>query len=359
MQMKIAILQPYIEGIGGAQRVIETYAIYLQQKGHEVEVFTQRYDEKTAYSGFKKLKINLLSPKSKLFSPFVFWLKKFHGFDVVIANDWPTNFASLRNDNVSWICYSPKRDFYDLKEYYWNNTGFFGKISLLLKRLFFQKLDKMSAMQMKRIAANSKNVHARVQRYYGRDAETIYHVVNYNDYKPKNYKNYILSVGRFVPAKRIDIAIKSMGFVKNKDIQLYVVGDGPDKNKLEELSKNYPNVKFYGAVSNKKLNELYANCLGVISICINEDWGLVPLEAGASGKVVIGENAGGLKESVINGKTGLLLNENNPESIASTIDFLADNKKLAIKMGQAARKNVKKFDWKLILPKLERLIENK
>jgi len=357
--MKIAILQPYIEGIGGAQRVIETYALYLQQKGHEVEIFTQRYDEKTAYPGFKKLKINLLTPKSKLFSPFIFWLKKFDGFDVVIANDWPTNFASLRNDNVVWICYSPKRDFYDLKEYYWENASFFGKISLLLKRLFFQKLDKMSAMRMKKIAANSKNVHARMQRYYQKDAETIYHGINYKDYKSKSHQNYILSVGRFVPAKRIDIAIKSMGFVRNKNIKLYVVGDGPDKAKLEELSKNYPNVKFCGAVSDKKLTELYANCLGVISICINEDWGLVPLEAGASGKVVIGENAGGLKESVINGKTGLLLNEINPESIASTIDFLGDNKKLAIKMGQAARKNVKKFDWKVILPKLERFIENR
>jgi hypothetical protein len=162
--MKIAILQPYIEGIGGAQRVIETYALYLQKRGHEVEIFTQRYNSETAYPGFKKLKISLLGLKSKIFSPFVFWLKKFEGFDVVIANDWPTNFASLRNDNVLWVCYSPKRDFYDLRKYYWNNTGFFGKISLVLKKLLFQGLDKSSAQNMKTIATNSINVRERVKK---------------------------------------------------------------------------------------------------------------------------------------------------------------------------------------------------
>jgi glycosyltransferase involved in cell wall biosynthesis len=356
--MKIAILQPYIEGIGGAQRVIETYALYLQKRGHEVEIFTQRYNSKTAYPGFKKLKINLLGLKSKIFSPFVFWFKKFDGFDVVIANDWPTNFASLRNDNVFWVCYSPKRDFYDLRKYYWNNAGFLGKVSLVLKRILFQGLDKLSAQNMKTIATNSINVRERVKKYYGRDAEVVYHGINYNDYKSKSYQNYILSVGRFVPAKRVDMAIKSMGFVKNKQLGLYVVGDGPDKDKIIELCKNYPNVKFLGNVSDDELIRLYANCLGVISICINEDWGLVPLEAGASRKVIIGENEGGLRESVINGQTGFLLDGVRPESIAETIDFLADNKKLAIKMGKEARKNVKRFDWKILLPKLEKLIKD-
>jgi len=356
--MKIAILQPYIEGIGGAQRVIETYALYLQKQGHDVEIFTQRYNPKTAYPGFKNLKISAIGLKSKFFSPFIFMFKKFRDFDVVIANDWPTHFASLINNNVFWICYSPKRDFYDLREYYWSNASFLGKVVLWLKKVLFQKIDKISAQRARIIIANSKNVQARIKKYYGRDARVLYHGINCSDYKNENYSNYILSVGRFVPAKRIDIVIKSMGFVKNKDVKLYIAGDGPDRDKIVELCKNYPNVKFLGSVPDKKLVKLYANCLAVISVCKNEDWGLVPLEAGASGKVIIGENSGGLKESVINNKTGFLIDEVSPEKIAEKIDYLVKNKKIAVKMGKEASKIAKRFDWKELMPNLEKMIKN-
>ena len=63
--MKIAILEPYIEGIGGAQKVIARYASFLNSKGHDIEIFTQRYNKDTTYPEFKEIKINILKPRSK------------------------------------------------------------------------------------------------------------------------------------------------------------------------------------------------------------------------------------------------------------------------------------------------------
>jgi glycosyltransferase involved in cell wall biosynthesis len=104
---------------------------------------------------------------------------------------------------------------------------------------------------------------------------------------------------------------------------------------------------------------LYSNALAAVYVPINEDWGLIPLEAAASGKPTIGVNEGGLRETIKDGVTGFLLDSVNPKEIAKKIDLLASNKKLARKMGKSALKNVKdKLDISKILLEFEnRLIE--
>jgi len=354
--MRIAVLEPYIGGIGGAQRVIMKYASYLQSKGHNVEIFTQRYDKKNSYEDFKKIKINEISLKSKIFLPFIFLFKKFNT-DIVIANDWPTNFASIRNKNVLWICYSPKRDIYSLREYSLKNYPFYQNIKVIAKSIFLKKIDQISADKAKVIASISKNIQKKVRMYYKRDSEIFYLGIDFNDYKQGKYKDYVLCVSRLVKPKRVDLVVKSMGLVNNKKIRLCIVGAGPDEKEIKDLAKKYANVEFLGQVEDKKLLDLYSNCLAVIYTPIDEDWGLVPLEAGASGKPTIGSDEGGLKETIVNGKTGFLLDNVSPKSIAEKINYLAKNKKIAKKMGIEARKRAKKFDWNYLLPKIEKLIE--
>lgn len=355
--MKIAIFEPYIKGIGGAQKVIEKYSNYLQSKGHHVEIFTQKYNSKTAYSGFNKLKINIIKPTSKNFSAFAF-LKKFKGFDIFISNDFPSNFISIRNKPTVWVCYSPKRYFYDLKKYYFKNASLKGKVVLCLKKLFFKRIDLISARKTNLICPISKTIEERNKKYYSLDTPHIFYPgINFKDYKFNKYGDYFLAVSRLVKPKRMELAIKAMKFIKNKNIKLYVVGEGPEKDKLKRLSNMNPNVIFLGEVNDKKLKELYANCLGVIFTPLSEDWGLIPIEAAASKKATIGVNEGGLKETIINNKTGFLINNVTPKKIAEKIDILSD-KKIAKEFGIAARKYCKKFDWKLILLNFEKEITN-
>ena len=353
--MRIAILEPYIEGIGGAQKVIAEYASYLKSKGHDVEIFTQRKG-KTPYHKFKQIKINLLNSKSKFFSVFNF-NRKFKGFDIIISNDWPTHFASLKNNNVVWICFSPKRDFFDLRKYTLSNSSFFKKIYLFLKIFLFKKIDILSAKKCRLILPISKNVRERVKKFYNIKAQNIFYCgINFKDYKQGKYGDSILCVSRLEKPKRVDLVIKSMGFVKNKKIKLYVFGDGYEKENLKTLSEKYSNVIILDNIKGEKIITPYANCLAVVFVPVNEDWGLIPLEAGASGKLTIGVNEGGLKETIVDGKTGFLIEDVTPEKIAEKINYLADNKKIAKSMGLKARKHVKTWEWKQMLPKFEKLI---
>ena len=352
--MKIAVLEPYIEGIGGAQRVIADYATFLAERGHDLEIFTQRYNRDSAYPEFKKFKITLLKPSSKFFIPFIFLFKKFKGFDAIIANDWPSNFASIRNKKVLWICYTPKRDFYDLEEYYIKkDQGYKKRVFRKIKKIMFKGIDRLSAEKSDLISCASKNVSSRIKKYYGINPEVINHGIFFNKYKQGKDKGYFLVASRFVAPKRVDLAIKAMGHVKNKKAKLIVVGDGEEKGKIIELCRKYKNVEFLGKVSDKKLVALYSNCRAIVYVPVNEDWGLAPIEAAASGKATIGANEGGLRETILDGKTGYLIDGVNEKKIAEKIDELAWNPWLARKMGMEALKNSKKFDWNNLLPELE------
>ncbi len=359
--MKIAILEPYIEGIGGAQKVIARYASFLNSKGHDIEIFTQRYNKDTTYPEFKEIKINILKPRSKFLSPLTFFMYNFGDFDVIIANDWPSNFTSLRHNNVIWVCYTPKRDFYDLKDYYFKRANFKGKVALLFKKFLFKYLDFLSAQKANKITVASNNNVNRVKKYYSRnDVKLIYHGIDINDYQIGKYQDYLLYVSRLVKPKRVDLAIKAMKFIKNKKLKLYIIGDGEEKDNLLNLIRKdkIDNVEFLGKVNNNRLQKLYSNCLAVIYTPLNEDWGLIPLEAGASGKATIGVNEGGLKETIVNNKTGFLIPsiELSPKKIAEKIDYLFNNKSIAKKMGLEARKKAEDFDWKPLLEDFEKLV---
>ena len=357
-KLSIAVVEPYIGGVGGAQKVIAAYSAYLKSKGHKVEIFSPRI-QASPYKDFDSIKINSFGFPSKFFSPWVFANKKFKDFDLIIANDFPSYFSSFKNDNVLWICYSPKRDFYDLKQYTLSNSSVKGKILLRLKEIMLKRKDYEAAHKVKKIMPISKEIKSRIENYYGmKTNEIFYSGLNTKEYCQGETGDYLLSVARFVKPKRVDLIIESMRLVKNKSIKLYLVGDGTkeEMEHIKELSAGLPQVKIIGKVDEIKLRDLYSNCLAAVYVPLNEDWGLVPLEAAASGKPTIGVNEGGLKETIINGKTGFLLNEASQRYLAEKIDYLADNPQKAKELGNNALRHSKKFDWSILLPKFEKIL---
>lgn len=355
--MRIAVLEPYIEGIGGAQKVIAQYSQYLKSKGHDVEIFTQRHNPSTAYSEFKGLKINLIKPKNKWLVPLTFLIKSFSDFDLVIANDWPTHFSSFRNNNVVWICYSPKRDFYDLKSFYCEQGGIKKKISILLKELFFKRIDKFCAKKCKIVLPISENIRWRLRDYYRINTSDIFYAgIDFSDFKSGSMQNYFLSVGRLFPTKRTELIVSAMDYVKNKNIKLIVLGSGPDMEKLKGISNK--KVILRGTVSDSDKIKLYSNACALVCVPVSEDWGLTPIEAAASKIPTIGVNEGGLRETIVDNKTGFLLNNPTPKNIAAKMDYLINNKSRARVMGINAYKFCKKFDWENILPKFEKVLRS-
>jgi len=181
---------------------------------------------------------------------------------------------------------------------------------------------------------------------FGIDENKIVHIpnfVNSNEYTP-NYSNsgYILYFGRLEKHKGLETLIVALKHVKA--LKLCLVGEGSYRDMLERYSKknNMKNVVFLGFVTRKRLIELVRYSLFTV---LPSEWyencPMTILESFALGKPVIGANIGGIPELVEDGSTGMLFDAGNVDDLAEKINYLLDNKNLAVEMGKNARKKVK------------------
>jgi glycosyltransferase involved in cell wall biosynthesis len=152
--------------------------------------------------------------------------------------------------------------------------------------------DFACAARVDQFLANSENVRNRIWKTYRRDAEVVYPPVNVQSFYSKPSEDYFLIVSELVPYKRIDTAVRVFARTGRP---LVIAGSGPEYSRLKSLSK--PNIKFLGRVPDKELRELYARCRAFL-LPGEEDFGMTPVEALASGKPVIALARGGALETV-------------------------------------------------------------
>jgi glycosyltransferase involved in cell wall biosynthesis len=157
-------------------------------------------------------------------------------------------------------------------------------------------------------------IQRRIKRYYQRDALIIYPPVDIRRYAPqREHGDYYLIVSRLIPYKRIDLAIEAFNRL---GLPLVIAGSGRDAARLEKLAK--PNVQFLGRVSDADLPDLMARCKAFV-FPGREDFGITPVEAEASGRPVIAFGAGGALDTVIDGETGVLFQEQAVESLIAAV----------------------------------------
>ncbi len=357
-KLRIAIFEPTRRLPGGGQKVMTAVASYLSIK-HEVTVFTQA--EKQGGMSYGNSKVKIIKPTNRYLSPFAFLFQKLNknDWDLVIYGCYPATFAAIRNSEIPsiQIIHAPPRSFYDLRKQLLKTSNFKERLKIHIKNLFFKKLDYLGVQKINKILGISKEIKSRIKKYYNKDSEVLYPGIYPENYSSGKYGNYILAPGRIVLNKRPKTIVESMGFVKNKSIKLKIVGSGDMEEEIKTLAKKHKNVEVIGFVSENELKQLYSNCLAVIYIPINEDYGYVPVEAAASGKATLGSNEGGLRETVLNNKTGLLIDNITPEKLAEKIDFFANNKNIAIKMGKQAKIYSKNFTWSQAFNVLENKIK--
>lgn len=179
-------------------------------------------------------------------------------------------------------------------------------------------------------------------------AEQIVYIPNYivsQDFIP-NYepKNNLLYIGRLSAEKGISTLIKAFKKVDKQNLQLIIVGDGPEKERLEEMSKKDNRIQFTGYLSGRKLGEVTRNAGAVVvpSVCY-DNAPISILEAFAYGKLVIGARIGGIPEMIDDGKNGFLFEPGNEDDLSNIIsNFLNLSQENIIKMGKNARKKVEK-----------------
>jgi glycosyltransferase involved in cell wall biosynthesis len=199
----------------------------------------------------------------------------------------------------------------------------------LLRRLFFPPVaaglrcwDVAAVPRVDAFIANSENVARRIRRHYGRTAEVIHPPVDVDYFSPGEGKgekrDYFLIVSALVPYKNIELALQAF---RERLAKLTIVGDGPDYRYLKSLAG--PTVTFLGRVTDDELREQYRGARALI-FPGEEDFGMTAVEAQACGCPVVALREGGVQESVIHGKTGVLFDEPTPAALHLSIDKLGE-----------------------------------
>jgi glycosyltransferase involved in cell wall biosynthesis len=174
--------------------------------------------------------------------------------------------------------------------------------------------DRISADRVDDFVAISEAVAQRVAKYYRRPSEVIHPPVDCASFRVSpEPEEFFLIVSRLVPYKRVDLAVKAFNEL---GLPLLIAGDGRDRARLEKMAR--PNVRFLGRVDEHGLRDLYARCRAFI-FPGEEDFGLTPVEAQASGRPVIAYAAGGALDTVVPGQTGLFFHERHPSSLVEAV----------------------------------------
>jgi glycosyltransferase involved in cell wall biosynthesis len=202
---------------------------------------------------------------------------------------------------------------------------------------YLRMWDVTSAARVDSFVANSSTVAARIKRYYAANATVIYPPVDTVAFSPaaaSEIGDYFLMVGELVSYKRPDLAIRAFNELK---LPLVVIGGGEMLDEVRRLAG--PTVKVMGSQPFEVLKHHYARCRALI-FPGEEDFGMVPVEAMASGRPVIAYGRGGALETVADGVSGIFFETQTVEDISSAVKRFS---KLEID-SQGIAAHAKRFD---------------
>lgn len=324
--MKIALVHDYLTQPGGAERVFELLCKHYP----EADIFTSLYDPtRTIDLGERPVHTTVLQniPGAvkyfRLMAPFYFYAFRaldLQDYDLIISST--TSFAKAVRKKPGAVhicfCHNVTRFLWDSKIYI-REYAAFRKLYPILKPIFkwMKEFDLKYAQEPDHYIANSSIVARRIKECYGKKDEQV-KVINYpiDDSKfifSENKEAFYFASARMISYKRIDVIIEAFNWL---GWPLLISGDGPERERLE--SRALKNIKFLGHVSDQKRCELMAKARGVIVAAL-EDYGLVPVEANASGTPVIAYGAGGVLDTQVPGKTGVFFKRQTPEAIHSAL----------------------------------------
>jgi len=227
-----------------------------------------------------------------------------------------------------------------------------------------RKWDYRTSGRVDHYLANSINIARKIEAFYGREAEVIYPPVDCRRFRVgEGTGEYYLYVGAFVPYKRVELAVEACRMLGRP---LVVVGGGPQAKDIREVAKGAPWIRFLGWQQHEDLAIHYSRCLALL-FPADEDFGIVPLEAMASGRPVVAYGRGGALETVAAGEEiielkdpvrvagGVLFPEQSVESLMDGIRLLESESFDPLLL----RRRAEEFDREIFKEKLRGVIERK
>ncbi len=356
MITKVAVLHDFLDAVGGAEEVALGLARHF-----DADLITTNADPAVADAlGFRDVRVVSLgqlpqgTPRRHMAARRAFARVRLTGYDrYVLSGNWAIFAARHHHPNV-WICQTPTRFLYDQRGATLARLSGPSRWAFRVWSRMYRFLDQGSVGHCDRIVANSHNVEGRVRRYYGRDPEVVYPPVDTSRFRFERIGDFWLSVTRLYPEKRIELQLEA--FRNLPEAKLTIVGGYAPGDRAEEYVRSLhppPNVTFLGRIPREDLVDLYARCRGLVASAVDEDFGITPVEAMASGKCVVATDEGGYRETVVPGKTGFLLPA-QPATLAERLGGLDDATLLAMREACVAR--AREFDASVFYERIERIL---
>lgn len=297
--MKIALVQDFLCAIGGSERIFQ----YLCEEFQEADLYTLAFRaEKTLpYFNNKKIRTTWLNPLISnaetfrwAFAPATFVMQRLDlsHYDIVLTSSATTaKYVKTAPGRQLCYCYIPTRALWHTEQYF---GGSFKKYCIAPFLSYLKKRDYQNAQQIGRFIAISEHSKRYIQEYYNRDADVIPCPIETDKFKPNPHKQeHYLLISRLENWKKLDYAIEAFNRLGKP---LKIIGTGKEEQRLKNLAK--PNISFLGNVDDERLVQEYSKCRAVIFTPFLE-YGLIPLEASASGTPVICYGKGGVEETMI------------------------------------------------------------
>lgn len=322
--VQLALVHDWLIRLGGADRVL----LALHHLFPRAPVFVGLYDSRRLPDAFHTMDIRTSwlqrIPHSVEWHrqlvpimPFAFRMLDLRGYKVVLSSSHACAKGVHVDRDAIHICYchTPMRYAWDLAALYRNDLPLPTRPLAGLAQAWLREWDRRTARSVTHFIANSRFVADRIRRHYHRQASVIYPPVDVDYFTPGSGEpeDFFLIVSRLVHYKRVDIAIETFNAL---GLPLVVVGDGPEMPRLRALAKT--NISLVGEVSDEAVRDYYRRCRALI-FPGEEDFGIVPVEAQACGRPVIAYNGGGVRETVIDGQTGLFFPEQSVPALSAAV----------------------------------------
>ncbi len=365
--MKIALVHDYIKEFGGAERVLMT----LHEMFPDAPIYTAFMTPgSTAAEAFKGAKIipswaNWLLCYKNLHSPLRFLIPAiwesfdFSKFDsVILSSSWFITKPVDIPKNVKVICYchTPPRYLYGFRtavdwQRFWpvRIYGYF--IGYFLRQDEF-----IGAKRVDQFVANSKNVAARIEKFYRKPSVVIYPPIDVKKIQDTRYKiqtkePYFLVASRISSEKGLPMAMEA---ANKLGVKLKVVGEFAGLRWEEEKINRHKskNIEFLGRVTDEELYRLYAGAKAFLVMEPEVDFGMTPVEAMAAGCPVVAYKSGGYLETVVEGKTGTFFEKYDAESLIKAIKVIK-----AIKFSKKdLQEQAEKFSKEIFIKKMREVV---
>ncbi len=327
--MRTAIVHDWLPVYAGAERVLEQM-IHVLPDADLFSLVEFLPDDQRAFLQGKPVTTSFLQRmpfarrRYRYYLPFApLAIEQFDltPYDVVVSSSYVVAkgvLTSWKQLHVSYV-HSPVRYAWDLYGQYLREAGLrrglragFVKLVLHYLRLF----DATSAHRVDAFVANSQHVARRIWKTYRRRATVIYPPVDTEAFSVQARKDdFYLTVSRLVPYKKVDLIVQAFTQMPGK--KLIVIGDGPDFKKIRAQAG--PNVEMLGHQPAGVLRQHLEHARAFV-FAAEEDFGIAPVEAQACGTPVLAYGAGGARETVVEGETGLFFGAQTTESLKAAVE---------------------------------------